>query len=247
MICLLGVLFFVACANSTIADELPIQSGVARQPLAASVARLIDALSQTGAALPTDTVLAVKQLEQTTDDDQVVRKLQELLDPFCIVGVEINPESRVKVTAGPARPSLYEKGWRTFLVKVTNLGGVTAPLRCISPQAEPMHVTSTGNPAPKQLITAADANQRWLDIKLPTTEPLRASLSGLAVEYRLIQLYSRDAGPREASLMFDVGQGSQDLGFRNQVAILFQCQASLEIPLVIRDFDGSPTTCSLLI
>ena len=32
-----------------------------------------------------------------------------------------------------------------------------------------------------------------------------------------MQLYSRDVGKREAKLGFDVGQGTQDLGFRNEV------------------------------
>ena len=48
-------------------------------------------------------------------------------------------------------------------------------------------------------------------------QPLAAKLSGLALEYRIVQLYSRDAGKREAKIGFDVGQGTQDLGFRNEV------------------------------
>ena len=51
----------------------------------------------------------------------------------------INPESRVKVQVGPAQKSLVEQGWRIFLVKVHNEAGVTAPLRCSSPNAEPLH------------------------------------------------------------------------------------------------------------
>ena len=42
-------------------------------------------------------------------------------------------------------------------------------------------------------------------------------LSGLVLEYRIVQLYSRDPGQREATLTFDVGQGTQDLGYRNEV------------------------------
>ena len=39
-------------------------------------------------------------------------------------------------------------------------------------------------------------------------------MSGLALEYRIVQLYSRDPGRREAKVSFSVGQGSQDPGFR---------------------------------
>ena len=41
------------------------------------------------------------------------------------------------------------------------------------------------------------------------SQPLATNLSGLGCEYRILQLYARDAGLREAKLMFDVGQGTQ--------------------------------------
>ncbi len=64
----------------------------------------------------------------------------------------------------------------------------------------------------------------------------------MPLEYRLIELYSRDVGRREAKLMFDVGQGTQDLGFRNEVNILFNCEPAVEVMLEILDDDGQPTT-----
>jgi hypothetical protein len=41
------------------------------------------------------------------------------------------------------------------------------------------------------------------------------------VEYVLLRLRPREAGKREATLHFDVGQGSQALGFCAEVPILF--------------------------
>ena len=75
------------------------------------------------------------------DEAAVVETIQRILDPLCLVGVTINPESRVKVQDGAAPQELMQQGWRTFLVKVHNQAGVTAPLRCTSPNAEPMHDT----------------------------------------------------------------------------------------------------------
>jgi hypothetical protein len=37
----------------------------------------------------------------------------------------------------------------------------------------------------------------------------------------ILRLRSSEAGKREATLQFDVGQGTQDLGFRAEVPILF--------------------------
>ena len=73
-------------------------------------------------------------------------------------------------------------------------------------------------------------------------QPLNKTLSGLPLEYRLIELYSRDVGRREAKLVFDVGQGTQDLGFRNEVNILFDCEPAVEVTLEVLDDDGQPTT-----
>ena len=50
---------------------------------------------------------------------------------------------------------------------------------------------------------------------------MRKRLSGLAIEYQILEVYSRDAGARAAKIGFNVGQGTQDIGFRNDVAIVF--------------------------
>ena len=46
-------------------------------------------------------------------------------------------------------------------------------------------------------------------------------LSGLELEYRIVLLYSRDRGRREAQIGATVGQGTEDIGFRNRTAVLF--------------------------
>ena len=64
------------------------------------------------------------------------------------------------------------------------------------------------------------------------------SAGRLAVEYRVVSLYSRDAGKREARIGFNVGQGTQDLGFRNELNVLFDCEPGVEVVLDIIDDDG---------
>jgi hypothetical protein len=73
-----------------------------------------------------------------------------------------------------------------------------------------------------QLVTAGDKNEDcWLEAAVVAPAPLKKELSGARVEYVLLRLRPREAGKREATLRFDVGQGSQDLGFRAEVPILF--------------------------
>jgi hypothetical protein len=126
---------------------------------------------------------------------------------------------------------LAEKGWRCFLVKVVNEAGVTAPLKAQSANARPL----AGSPPDE----VAD---RWLDLQVFAQQPLEPSLSGLKVEYRILELYSRDAGKRDATLSFNVGQGTQDLGFRNEISVLFDCQPAQKVLLSVRDEKGEPTT-----
>ena len=84
--------------------------------------------------------------------------------------------------------------------------GTTTALRATSPNARPL----AGS-------TAAELPDRWLDLAMFDQQPLAPALSGLKLEYRIIQLYARDAGQREAKISFNVGQGTQDLGFRGEV------------------------------
>jgi hypothetical protein len=161
--------------------------------------------------------------------------------------VTINPESRVSVVEGPVKKELVHQGWRTFLVKVHNLAGINPELKIESPNVAPIYKRSTGSPNPKLDVTPADVPHRWIDAVMPGSQPLKPNLSGLALEYRIIQIYSREVGRREAKLGFNVGQGTQDLGFRNAVPILFQTVPSVEVVLSIADFDGHPTTAAFVI
>jgi hypothetical protein len=88
---------------------------------------------------------------------------------------------------------------------------------------------------------------RWMDLQMFNSQPMNRNLSGLPLEYRIIQIFSRDAGKREAKFMFNVGQGTQDIGFRNEVDTLFTCQPAHEITLRVKDEHGEPATGSFLI
>lgn len=224
----------------------PMVYQVEAQPVAASIRRLVTALKLAGSPLDPQLTMELEKV-LGSNDPQMTTRVQELLDPLCLAAVSINPESRVKVLAGTGPHELVQHGWRTFLVKVHNEAGVTAPLRVSSPQAQTFIKRSSGSPDPEKTISAADVRDRWLELTTVDRQPLQPQLSGLALEYRLLQLYSRDAGRREATIAFDAGQGTQDLGFRSEAPLLFNCRPASEVRLSIRDVDGQPTTAALLI
>ena len=235
----------------TSAQELTITSRVERQPLVASVNRVVEALEFTGSPLDGSVIQQLEKIAGEQDDREAVRAIQRILDPLCLAEVHINAESRVKVVAGPVKKELMQEGWRAFLVKVRNEAGINPELVAESPNAAPVYMKGTG---PRQrpstvdkLVNASEIPNRFLDLSMLNRQPVTSRLSGLLVEYQVILLYSRDAGKREASLSFNVGQGTQDIGFRNAVPILFDCVPAVPVKFHVEDFDGRPTTASFVI
>ncbi len=232
-------------------DELEIVHGVAKQPLVAATERLIEALEFAGAPLDSDVVAKLREAGRLEKPADVSREIQSILDPHCLVEVHINAESRVKVKEGPVEKELMQQGWRALLVKVHNEAGINPELVVQSPNALPMYQKGKG-PRQKpmsdeQLVRPSDVSDRWLDMSMLNRQPMKQRLSGLKVEYRVVMLFSRDSGKREASLAFNIGQGTQDIGFRNAVPILFDCEPAVEVQLNVADFDGRPTTAAFVI
>jgi hypothetical protein len=231
------MLMAIACtALVSPGADLPLVPKVELQPLAAHVTRLQDALEYLGTPLSATDRNALAAAIALPDAARAVERIQQILDARCLLGININPEMRVKVARGPAAAELDEQGWRVFLVKVDNEAGTTATLKAESPNA----LRLFNSPA-------ADVPNRWLDLAMFDSQPLAPTLSGLELEYRIIQLYSRDSGKREAKFKFNVGQGTQDLGFRNDVDILFNARPARAIALRVLDENSQPTTASFVI
>jgi hypothetical protein len=227
-------------------QELPVVYGVEAQPLKSQAKRVAQALESLGQPLSADEQAKLDGGLAENDNREAVKAIQNLFDTRVLATVNINPESRVKVTAGTCPKRLIEQGWTVFLIKVHNEGGVTAPLNVSSPNAAAMHKRSTGAPRGSGEISAADVADRWMDLQMFNSQPLTPALSGLPVEYRIVQVYSRDTGKREALLAFDVGQGTQDVGSRSGLAILFDCEPAARVTLRVLDERGAPTTASFI-
>lgn len=127
-------------------------------------------------------------------------KIQKLVDRACLIGVTINAESRVKAARGPAPARLGVDRACLALIKVENDAGVTHRLS----------VTSSAG---------------WLETSVCGAERNGGRLSGRKLEYLLLRLGAHESGKREATLRFDAGQGTQDLGFRAEVPLLFTIAA----------------------
>src|SRR5207245_1099930 len=207
---------FLLCSIARAADPLPMVGKVALQPLAAHVKQLAEALDYLGNPLPEQVQQNLALALKEPVPEKQVQLIQEILDPLCLVGVQINPESRVKVAVGPAAAELLENGWRQFLVKVQNDAGVSAELKANSPQAAEIY----SNRVAPGTITKEMIPDRWLELQMFNGRPVNKGLSGLELEYRIIQLYSRDTGKRQATVGIKVGQGTEEVGCSSEEMIL---------------------------
>ena len=218
---------------------------VEAQPLAANIERLVEALAYLGAPLPAELRRDLLQAGQARD----ARTLQQRLDPRVLLAVHINAEARVKVSRGSAPAVLQQAGYTPVIVKIVNQSGGSQRLGIGSPQAGPVYAGMARLSAQRMQQEHLRENEntekrtdRFLDLEMFSAPPMTPNLSGLEVEYAIALIYSSEAGRREATLTFDVGQGTQDLGFRADAPVLFDVMPAIAVKLSVLDSDGTPTT-----
>jgi len=223
------------------------QTHIPLQPFAQQVRQVETTLGYLGQPLSQTDHQAINESIADGDEASAVSRLEHILDHYTLAIVEINAESRVKVQQGPAKAELTEAGTRIFLVKVVNKAGVTAPLVVQSPNALPVFVQSDLSPEPPKVVVPANVRDRWMGLEMYDREPMSPRLSGLPLEYRILAIYSRDRGQRSAVIGFNVGQGTQDIGFRNEMSTLFNALPALPLRLAVRDENGAATVAAFTI
>lgn len=248
---LLVAIQIFACWTSprTHAADLPYEP-VEGQPLAANVGRLTEALEFLGQPLPASLTTKLGAARKERD----AKEIQNLLDPQVVAVVSLNPEVRVKVERGPGTAVTQQGGFTPLLVKVINHSTVSNPLRVRSPQAGPVYAGPAEGILQRQAQTELNDGEdpeggtnRFLAVEMFQRPPMTMQLSGLEVEYAIVLVYSSESGKREATLEFDVGSGTQDIGFRGEVPILFDVKPAIPVKLAIHDVDGQPTVARLII
>jgi hypothetical protein len=220
------------------AEELPRVKTVELQPLAAQAKRVSDALEFLGSPL---SEADSKALAGAKDGLAV----QEVLDKRCLAGVRIagDKSPQLETILGPAKPELAEHGWRIFLVKVLNPAEIKGlEVRADSPNAMPMLARSSGRPDPKVQSVGEVVGKRFLEMEMFNSQPLVRELSGLEVEYRILQIYCRDAGSKEASLGFSLIRDRKSVVASGKpIPMEFTNEPAVLVKLRVTDDDGVST------
>jgi hypothetical protein len=232
---LLPALLLAFAAGPTNAADLPKVPRVELQPLAAQAKRVSDALDLVGAPLSEDD-------KKGLADAKDVGAIQAVLDKHCLAGVRIMAD-KLEVQPGPARPEVAEQGWRVFLVKVDNAAGRDkVELRADSPNALPLFSRSTGKPDPT-VVSVGEVNKRFLELMMFNTQPLVRDLSGLELEYRILQIYCRDAGRKAASLGFSLwseADKKKPKASSEPITLVFESAPAVLVKVHVLDDDGQP-------
>ncbi|MHB1424382.1 MAG: CehA/McbA family metallohydrolase [Gemmataceae bacterium] len=227
----------IAFASSVFADELP-KVKVERQPLAAQARRVSEALTLLGEPLAEEDRQAILDAAAAKEERKAVASIQAILDKRCLAGLHITNENKLETRIGPAKPQLAEQGWHVFLIKVHNEPGLdNVELTASSPNALPMTKFSTGKADPK-VVSVGAVGKRFLDVMMFQGQPLVPDLSGLELEYRIVRIYCRDAGRKEATLQFNLSRDKKRLASGQPLRIDFDSAPAALVRLRVIDDDG---------
>jgi len=131
--------------------------------------------------------------------------LKEVIAMKPMITVDINPETRVHVTISTPTFTMGTGAWFPIQLNIQNASGTTASLQCTVP------ITDSKRDA-------------WVELGVRT---LTKPLTGRAKEVKTIWLRtSGHSGMRELQLSFNLGAGTQDLGFRSDVYALVTLKES---------------------
>ncbi len=236
---------------------------LAPQPYFAGVNRALETLAKLGAPVSSSDAAQIATLAHQSDS-AAVDAAERVLNRYTLVSLSVDSEVSAHVTAGGAQRTLVEQGWRMFLVRIANPSGRTDNLVLSTGWGTPGHMdafsglyTSAQRGALMDTLNNAPLIEKmWLLSQLHGTTPLlrygaefpTVPLSGFPVEYRVIQLFSRDSGRRSADLALytlpKFGDGFGDFGHQK---FEFDCVPSRTVALGVLDTDGRGCVASLTI
>jgi hypothetical protein len=247
----------VASRSLTVrADEL---RDIPPQPYFAAVNRALEALARIGAPIARADAELIATLTRQ-NDSAAVKAAEAILDRYTVVQVVTEADGFGRVKPGGAQRLLVEQGWRPYLVRVSNALGTTA--RLTVENATPM-VMSAATDASRAGVPDTDnmapyIEQGWLTCEMYEEPPLGVTLSGAPVEYRVVQLYSRDRGQRDVVLnsytLTDLHTPARAQvtawiakEFPRGAHLKFTCLPSYDVTLNVLDTDGVGCMAALII
>jgi hypothetical protein len=259
--------FFVnvsAAVGLKIAPSLAAPSlSIAPQPYFANVKRAIDALATLGAPIGAADAARIAALTQSGCAISV-DAAEQIVDRYTLARLAIDADGTGHVSVGGAERSLVEQGWRMFLVRVANsnswIGDINFASTSQGPGSMMSYTTAPRSHIGDALSKGPRIEKMWLLSQLYEAKPVMVkvlarqtvanvvSLSGIPVEYHIIQIFSRESGRRSDKFVLSAlpksGGYRPDGGHHD---FDFNCFPSRTVALSMRDADGRGCVASLVI
>jgi hypothetical protein len=234
---------------------------ISPQPYFASVNRAVEALAKLGAPVEASDAQQIANLTRQ-NDAAAVETAEEILNRYSLASLSIETAGSGRWTVGEAPRILVEQGWRLFLIRIANPTGLAERVWIsteVSDAWGPGHMGAPSNAARAYLMDSLSQAPRiqkmWLMSRMYETTPIifleqeipTLVLSGFPVEYRILQLFSRDFGRRSSSISayaFPKSGGFHELGQRE---FDFECLRSRTVALGVLDADGRGCVAALTI
>jgi hypothetical protein len=231
------------------------------QPYFAGVKRALDNLAKLGAPVTAADAQQIAALARQ-NDTEAVSAAEKILERYTFATLSIESDGSAHIAPGGAPRQLLEQGWRMFLVRVEHpvtrtdsilfSGGGDTPGRMapwLGQMAQRAYLMDTLYKGPR-------IEKMWLTSELYDTTPLvrwgselqAIPMSGVPIEYRVIQIFSRDAGRRTADFYLNVlPKGDNGNGRSGHRQFEFDCLPSRPVTLNVLDCDGRGCVASLTI
>lgn len=242
----------------------PPPTNIAPQPYFAQLGRVVDVLRDLGDPIDPDDVALLENLARTPSSTDITRA-EKALERYVLLRCHIDQQGKAVTTPGAATTKLVEQGWRSFLVRVDNPFAFQGEVDLISDTGEPEGDLILPSQRNNNSIEPAlpwgysvdhpmqqpDYAARWMGYKFYSGQLMPPRLSGLGIEYRVLQLYSRDRGRKSAYLQILSAPSQRPLwswlGARRGFEATFDCLPSKDVELEILDGDGRGCMASLVI
>lgn len=232
---------------------------VGPQPYFANVKRALEALAGLGAPIAPEDAQRISALARAADA-AAVEAAERVLEIYTLARLAIHADGSLNVDVGGAQRVLVEQGWRMFLVRVHNVSGRADSMSFSSALATPGQMAPWAGISLAQRAYLMDTlnkapliEKMWLlsEMHGTTLMPVGAMtmpllpLSGFPIEYHVIQLFSRDRGPRAADLKLAIPKAGNFPAASKKFD--FDCLPTRDVKLVLRDADGSSCMAALTI
>ena len=228
------------------------------QPYFASLRRVVQSLQSLGAPLAPVDADEIATLSAAPSQENL-KEAELLLARYTLMRVHLSLDGIALTRPGEAARELVEQGWRSFLIRVENPGGLTLPLTSISDAATDeggLNQQYTFSREPSLSLGnfggPADYAHRWMGFKFFAGPPSMGQLAGIPLEYRIVEIFSRDRGRKSAYLQAYPGNGPPVFvryGFIEPAGYWadFECLPSQDVALHIADWDDAGCFAGLVI